>query len=152
MGLPGTLAQQLYWLVTLATMGLCIALGDRALRLGACLVLANFAASALVEGLTWQGIRIAVVVVDGALLAALFWLSLEHRRWWTRLAAAYALLGFLAHFVALFDLTIWWRAYVGLRWILSAGVLVAVVLGLVELPFARRYERWAAARSTTQPN
>ncbi|MBW8304675.1 MAG: hypothetical protein K0M78_12215, partial [Brevundimonas sp.] len=80
----------------------------------------------------------------GAVWGLVLWWGGPPRRWWAHAAAAFALLGFFAHFIALFDQSIWWRAYVGLRWIFSAAVVVTLLAGVAETPLARGYERWSA--------
>ena len=145
LALLGTPLQQVFWLASLAVAAVGLALGDRPVRLGVALVLGNFGLSGLVDGWVWQTIRAGVAALDGALFAGLALLAGRSRRWWAHVAAAFALLGFVAHFVAMADASIWWRAYVGLRWCFSAAVVAALLLGVVEAPFARRYERWAAS-------
>src|SRR5690606_26560237 len=108
------------------------------------LVLANFVLSSLVEHWVWLTVRAAVAALDGVLFGLLMLLAWRSRRWWAHAAAAFALLGFIAHFIALFDQSIWWRAYVGLRWIFSAAVVATLLVGVAETPFARRHGRWAA--------
>ena len=140
----GTPAQQVFWLATLFVCGIGLAFGDRSVRIGVVLVLVNFILSRLTEGLVWQTIRASVTVLDGLLFGLLAVLAWRSRRWWAHGAAAFALLSFLAHFIALFDQTVWWRAYVGLGWYFSAAVVVAILVGVAETPLARRYERWAS--------
>lgn len=144
LALLGTPAQQAFWLATFVVSAIGLVFGDRSVRLGVALVVANFVLSTLVDHWVWHTVRAAVVVVDGALFGLLVVLAVRSRRWWAHGAAAFALLGFFAHFIALADQSIWWRAYVGLRWIFSAAVLVTLLVGVAETPFARRYERWAA--------
>lgn len=146
LALLGAPVQQVFWLATLAVAAIGLAFGDRSVRLGVGLVLANFVLTGFVDHWVWLTIRAAVAVLDGALFGLLVLLAWRSRRWWAHVAAAFALLGFFAHFIAVFDQSIWWRAYVGLRWIFSAAVVVALLAGVVETPFARGYERWAARR------
>lgn len=141
----GTPVQQVFWLATFVVAAVGFALGDRWIRLGVALVLFNFALSGPVEDWMWRTIRIGVAALDGLLFAALAVLAWRSRRWWAHAAAAFALLGFFAHLVALADATIWWRAYVGLRWCFSAALVGVLLLGVAETPFARRYERWATS-------
>lgn len=143
----GTPAQQIFWLATFAVAAIGLAFGDRSVRVGVGLVLANFILTALVEQWVWLTVRAAVALLDGALFGLLVLLAWRSRRWWAHAAAAFALLGFFAHFIAVFDQSIWWRAYVGLRWIFSAAVVLTLLVGVAETPFARGYERWAAGRS-----
>ena len=144
LALLGTPVQQAFWLATFAVAAIGLALGDRSVRLGVGLVLANFILSTFVDDWVWLTVRAGVAAFDGALFALLAVLACRSRRWWAHAAAAFALLGFFAHFIALFDQSIWWRAYVGLRWIFSAAVVGALLVGVAETPFARGYERWAA--------
>jgi hypothetical protein len=145
LALLGTPVQQVFWLATLAIAGVGLAFGDRPVRIGVAMVLVNFGLSGLVDDWVWQTIRAGVAVLDGALFAGLAVLAWRSRRWWVHGAAAFALLGFVAHFVAMADASIWWRAYVGLRWCFSAALVATLLLGVAEAPFARRYERWAAS-------
>jgi len=144
LALLGTPAQQIFWLATLAVAAAGLVFGDRSVRIGVGLVVANFVLSSLVEHWVWLTVRAAVAALDGALFGLLMLLAWRSRRWWAHAAAAFALLGFIAHFIALFDQSIWWRAYVGLRWIFSAAVVATLLVGVAETPFARRHERWAA--------
>ncbi len=144
LALLGTPSQQVFWLATFAVAAVGLAFGDRWVRIGVGLVLANFVLSSLVDHWVWLTVRAAVAVLDGALFGLLVVLAWRSRRWWAHAAAAFALLGFFAHFIALVDQSIWWRAYVGLRWIFSAAVVVTLLVGVAETPFARGYERWAA--------
>jgi hypothetical protein len=144
LALLGTPAQQIFWLATFAVAAVGLVFGDRPVRLGVGLVLANFVLSGLVDHWVWLTVRAAVAVLDGALFGLFVLLAWRSRRWWAHAAAAFALLGFFAHFIALVDQSIWWRAYVGLRWIFSAAVVATLLLGVAETPFARGYERWAA--------
>ncbi|HVK41141.1 MAG TPA: hypothetical protein VM471_01575 [Phenylobacterium sp.] len=146
MALLGTPAQQMFWLATFAVAAAGLAFGDRWVRIGVGLVLANFVLSGFVDHWVWLTVRAPVAVLDGALFGLLVLLASRSRRWWAHAAAAFALLGFFAHFIAIFDQSIWWRAYVGLRWIFSAAVVLTLLLGVAETPFARGYERWAAQR------
>lgn len=136
----GTPAQQVFWGATFAVAAIGCVFGDRSVRIGAGLVLANFILSSLLEDWVWQTVRFAVLVVDGALFALLFVLAWKSRRWWAHAATAFALLGFFSHFIAMFDQSIWWRAYVELRWYFSAILVLTLLLGVLETPFARRYE------------
>ncbi len=140
----GTPAQQAFWFATFLVAMVGLAFGDRWVRIGVGLVLGNFVLSSLTEGLVWHAIRASVTALDGLLFGLLFVLAWRSRRWWAHGAAAFALLSFMAHFIALFDPTIWWRAYVELGWYFSAAVVVAILVGVAETPFARRYERWAS--------
>lgn len=140
----GTPVQQAIWLGTLAISAVGLAFGDRFVRQGVGLVLVNFVLSDMVDGWVWFTIRPAVMAVDGFLFAFLVVLALRSRRWWAHAAAAFALLGFLAHFIAIADQSIWWHAYVGLRWCFSAALVLTLLAGVTETPFARGYERWAA--------
>ncbi|MFN3931562.1 MAG: hypothetical protein ACK4JY_07425 [Brevundimonas sp.] len=144
LALIGSPVQQVFLLATLAVMAIGLVFGDRSVRIGIGLVLANFVLTAFVDHWVWLTIRAAVAVLDGGLFGLLVILAWRSRRWWAHAAAAFALLGFFAHFIALFDQSIWWRAYVGLRWIFSAAVVLALLAGVAETPFARSYERWAA--------
>jgi len=146
LALLGTPAQQMFWLATFAVAAAGLAFGDRWVRIGVGLVLANFVLSGFVDHWVWLTVRAPVAVLDGALFGLLVLLASRSRRWWAHAAAAFALLGFFAHFIAIFDQSIWWRAYVGLRWIFSAAVVLTLLLGVAETPFARGYERWAAQR------
>ena len=141
--LLGTPAQQVFWLATLAVSALALAFGDRSVRIGVGLVLGNFILSRLVENMVWLTIRSAVTVVDGVLFGLLVLLALRSRRWWAHVAAAFALLGFFAHFIALADQSIVGRSYVELRWYFSAAVVISLLFGVAETPFARSYERRA---------
>lgn len=145
LGFLDTPVQQVFWLATLAVSAIGLVFGDRSVRVGVVLVLANFILSGLVDHWVWFTIRAVVAILDGGLFGLLALLAWRSRRWWAHAAAAFALLGFFAHFIALVDQSIWWHAYVGLRWIFSAAVVLALLAGVVEAPFARRYERWAAA-------
>ena len=140
----GTPVQQAIWLGTFAVSAAGLAFGDRSVRLGVSLVLVNFVLSDMVDGWVWITIRPAVMAVDGILFALLVILAMRSRRWWAHAAAAFALLGFLAHFIAIADQSIWWRAYVGLRWCFSVALVLTLLAGVVETPLARGYERWAA--------
>ncbi|MCS6625157.1 hypothetical protein N0B44_19775 [Roseibacterium beibuensis] len=144
LGLLDSAVQQVFLLATLAVAAIGLAFGDRSVRIGVGLVLANFVLSGLVDHWVWFTIRAPVAVLDGALFGLLAVLALRSRRWWAHAAAAFALLGFFAHFIALVDQSIWWRAYVGLRWIFSAAVVGTLLVGVAETPLARGYERWAA--------
>lgn len=143
----GTPVQQVFWLATFAVSALGLAFGDRSVRLGVAVVLGNFLLSTFVDDWVWLTVRAGVAAFDGATFGLFALLALRSRRWWAHAAAAFALLGFFAHFIAVFDQSIWWRAYVGLRWIFSAAMVLTLVFGVIETPFARRYERWAAGRS-----
>lgn len=140
----GTPVQQAIWLGTFAISAVGVAFGDRFVRVGVGLVLANFVLSDLVDGWVWITIRPAVMAVDGLLFILLCVLAAHSRRWWAHAAAAFALLGFLAHFIAIADQSIWWHAYVGLRWCFSAALVLTLLFGAAETPFARDYERWAS--------
>lgn len=140
----GTPAQQVFWLATLAVSAIGLVLGGRSVRIGVALVLGNFALSRLVEDMVWLTIRSAVTVLDGVLFGLFVFLAQRSRRWWAHGAAAFALLGFFAHFIALADQTIVGRSYVELRWYFSAAVVIALLVGVAETPFARRYDRWAS--------
>lgn len=142
----GTPPQQVFWLATLVVSSVALVFGDRPVRIGVALVLGNFMLSRLTEGLVWYSIQASVTALDGLLFGLLVILAWRSRRWWAHGAAGFALLSFLAHFVALFDPTIWWRAYVELGWYFSAAVVVAILVGVAETPFARRYERWVSRR------
>lgn len=142
----GTPAQQAFWLATFAVAAISLAFGDRWVRVGVGLVLANFILTGFVEHWVWLTVRAAVALLDGALFGLLVLLAWRSRRWWAHAAAAFALLGFFAHLIALFDQSIWWRAYVGLRWIFSAAVVVTLLAGVAETPFARGFERSAERR------
>ena len=135
-----TPAQAIYWAVTFVICGLAWWRGDRPERTGVLLVLANFVASGLVDQYFWGRVTGGVMIADGLLFAAFYGLALRCPRWWVRGAAAFALLGFLSHFAAMLDASILWWAYVTLRWLISAGILLALVAGAVEAPLARRYE------------
>ena len=137
-----TPAQAIYWAVTFVICGLVWWRGDRPERAGVLLVLANFVASGLVDQYFWGRVTWGVMIADGLLFAAFYLLALRCLRWWVRGAAAFALLGFLSHFAAMLDASILWWAYVTLRWLISAGVLLALVAGAIEAPMARRYEAW----------
>ena len=137
-----TPAQAIYWGVTFVICGLVWWRGDRPERTGVLLVLANFVASGMVDQYFWGRVTWGVMTADGLLFAAFYQLALRWPRWWVRAAAAFALLGFLSHFAAMLDASILWRAYVTLRWLISAGILLALVAGAVEAPMARRYQLW----------
>jgi hypothetical protein len=147
LALLGTPVQQVFWLATFAVAAIGLVFGDRSVRLGVGLVLGNFLLSLFVDDWVWLTIRAGVAAFDGAMFALFVVLAWRSRRWWAHAAAAFALLGFFAHFIAVFDHSIWWRAYVGLRWIFSAAVVLTLLFGVVETPFARRYERWAARQA-----
>ncbi len=140
----GSPVQQAIWLGTFAISAVGLAFGDRWVRLGVGMVLVNFVLSDVVDGWVWLSIRPAVMAVDGILFMLLTLMALRSRRWWAHGAAAFALLGFLAHFIAMSDQSIWWRAYVGLRWCFSVALVLTLLIGVAETPFARSYERWAA--------
>lgn len=140
----GTPAQQAFWFATLFVAMVGLAFGDRSVRIGVGLVLGNFILSRLTEGLVWHTIQASVTALDGLLFGLLGVLAWRSRRWWAHGAAAFALLSFMAHFIALLDQTIWRRAYVELGWYFSAAVVVAILVGVAETPFARRYEHWAS--------
>lgn len=140
----GTPVQQAIWLGTFAISAVGLAFGDRWVRRGVGLVLANFVLSDMVDGWLWLTIRPAVMAVDGLLFILLVVLAARSRRWWAHAAAAFALLGFLAHFIAIADQSIWWHAYVGLRWCFSVALVLTLLAGVAETPLARGYERWAA--------
>lgn len=137
-----TPAQAIYWAVTFVICGLVWWRGDRPERTGVLLVLANFVASGLVDQSFWGRVTWGVMIADGLLFVAFYLLALHSLRWWIRAAAAFALLGFLSHFAAMLDASILWWAYVTLRWLISAGILMALVAGAVEAPMARRFETW----------
>lgn len=147
LALFGSPAQQAVWLATLAISAVGLVAGDRWVRWGVGLVLANFVLSDMVDPWVWQSIRAGVAIVDGALFALLVVVAARSRRWWAHGAAAFALLGFFAHFIALFDQTIWWHAYVVLRWCFSAALVLTLLIGVAETPLARGYERWASSGS-----
>lgn len=140
----GTPAQQAVWLATLAISAIGLAAGDRSVRYGVGLVLSNFILSDMVDPWVWLSIRVGVATLDGLLFALLVVVAVRSRRWWAHAAAAFALLGFLAHFIALADPSIWWHAYVLLRWCFSAALVLTLLAGVVETPLARTYERWAS--------
>ena len=144
LALLGSPVQQVFWLATFAVAAVGLAFGDRSVRLGVGLVLGNFILSMFVDDWVWLSVRAGVAAFDGAMFGLLVVLAWRSRRWWAHAAAAFALLGFFAHFIAVFDQSIWWRAYVGLRWIFSAAVVATLLVGVVETPLARGYERWAA--------
>lgn len=146
LALLGTPVQQVFWLATFAVAAIGLLLGDRSVRFGVGLVLGNFIFSTFVDDWVWLTVRAGVAAFDGAMFGLFVLLALRSRRWWAHAAAAFALLGFFAHFIAVFDQSIWWRAYVGLRWIFSAAVVLTLLVGVAETPFARGYERWAAGR------
>ena len=146
LALLGSPVQQVFWLATFAVAATGLAFGDRSVRCGVALVLVNFGLTTFAHPWVWLTVRVGVALLDGVLFASLVLLAWRTRRWWAHAAAAFALLGFLAHFIALFDQSIWWRAYVELRWIFSAAVVVTLLGGIVETPFARRHETWAARR------
>ena len=139
-----TPAQAIYWAASLVVFGLAWWRGDQPERTGVLLVLANFVASGLVDEYFWGRVTWGVMIADGLLFAAFYHLALRCLRWWVRVAAAFALLGFLSHFAAMLDASILWWAYVTLRWLISAGILLALVASVVEGPMARRYEQWRA--------
>lgn len=143
----GSPVQQAIWLGTFAISAVGLAFGDRWVRWGVGLVLVNFVLSDMVDGWVWITIRPAVMAVDGLLFLLLVALAAHSRRWWAHAAAAFALLGFLAHFIAMADQSIWWHAYVGLRWCFSAALVLTLLGGVAETPLARGYERWAANAS-----
>jgi len=139
-----TPAQAIYWAASLVVFGLAWWRGDQPERTGVLLVLANFVASGLVDEYFWGRVTWGVMIADGLLFAAFYHLALRCLRWWVRVAAAFALLGFLSHFAAMLDASILWWAYVTLRWLISAGILLALVASVVEAPMVRRYEQWRA--------
>jgi hypothetical protein len=147
LALLGTPVQQVFWLATFAVAAIGLLLGDRSVRIGVGLVLGNFILSTFVDDWVWLTVRAGVAAFDGAMFGLFVLLALRSRRWWAHAAAAFALLGFFAHFIAVFDQSIWWRAYVGLRWIFSAAVVLTLLVGVAETPFARGYERWAAGQT-----
>ena len=146
LALLGTPAQRAIWLGLFAISAVGLVVGDRSVRQGVGLVLVNFVLSDMVDAWVWNTIRPAVTALDGVLFALLVVLAARSRRWWAHAAAAFALLGFLSHFIALADQSIWWHAYVVLRWCFSAALVVTLLVGIAEAPFARGYERWAATR------
>lgn len=141
----GSPVQQAIWLGVFAISAVGLAAGDRFVRLGVGLVLVNFVLSDMVDAWVWNTIRPAVTALDGLLFALFLVLAARSRRWWAHGAAAFALLGFLSHFIALADPSIWWRAYVGLRWCFSVALVLTLLVGVVETPLARGYERWIAS-------
>lgn len=147
LALLGTATQQIFWLATFAVAAIGLAFGDRSVRIGVGLVLGNFVLSSLTEQVVWHTIRAIVTGLDGLLFGLLVILACRTRRWWAHVAAAFALLCFFAHIIALLDQTVWRRAYVELGWYFSAAIVLALLGGVAETPFARRYERWAASRA-----
>lgn len=139
-----TPAQAIYWAVTFVICGLAWWRGDRPERTGVLLVLANFVVSGMVDQYFWGRVTWGVMIADGLLFAAFYFLALRYLRWWVRGAGAFALLGFLSHFAAMLDASILWWAYVTLRWLISAGILLALLASVVEAPMARRYDHWRA--------
>ena len=148
LALLGTPAQQVFWLATLSVSAVGLAFGDRSVRIGVGLVVGGFVLSSLAEGLVWQAIRAGVACLDGLLFTLLFLLAWRSRRWWAHGAAAFAFLCFFAHFIAPLAQTVWRRAYVELGWYFSAAIVLALLVGVAETPFARRYERWAASQTS----
>ncbi len=137
------LAQSVYWAVTLLVAGSAMWTGDRGQRVGAGVLVGNFALSSLLQGLYWRGLQVGAFAADLLMLGVFIALALAIRRWWLRAAGGFALLSCLTHPAVTFSPDIWMTAYVAIQWVIGLMLVGAVAAGVIEAPFARGYERWA---------
>lgn len=110
--------------------------GDRA---AAAVMLMTLAASYVVEDLTWNGLYLGLMIVDGLAFVALWLIAERAGRWWIVLASAFQLVGVLAYCVPLLSSEPLAWALFTLIWGLWFLIVLTFFFGVWEVEADRRF-------------
>ncbi|WP_269714727.1 hypothetical protein [Caulobacter sp. NIBR2454] len=143
-----TLASQIATFLSLAIFAYALLRGERTERIAAAAMLvAIFASGLILTSRTLFAALWIVFFIDLGLLALLAALAAKGRRIWPAVAAAFQLIGAATHAATALDLRIGGWAYATATWICSAGVVLALLSGMVSLELRRLRVRRGRSRA-----
>jgi hypothetical protein len=135
------------WTFSIATLASVALWGSRPARLAAGIILLNFVGSTMVQSIFFKGVQIGILALDVAMFVGLYALAHRVRLWWTRAVAGFAAIAVLIHVSAASSASIGLLEYVGVGWVASTLIIVALLISLPEGRKARLLDRWAAEAS-----